>query len=360
MRKGNIPPRKEGAIYRGVDIVKYKNAEQLPFEYVGPLGTGGFATVAAVRGKKDGVLYACKTFKPTADSSPDVLRASFEAEHKYVRALNQVHTNIVRAVTAYILEDTQTFSLILEPVASHGDLEAFLSACRDPDRFDEMFAQTKGPFDFAPTHTLLGAFQGLGGALRFVHSCNIRHRDLKPKNCLVHNGKVLLSDFGLAGFYERPSLASTGDAGAMTFRYCAPEVLPDGRRIDSRRTDRTDIFSLGCIFVEIVATLMGSHCAVQPWAKIENDPKRTNIAIRATGSLPALRIGRYADGIEHLISAIRQPSPGHTYTAYFEEIVSAIIPGMLPEEKRQRLSSEQLLDSFIHGDTFQTQNWEVS
>ena len=47
--------------------------------------------------------------------------------------------------------------------------------------------------------SLLKAFFGcLANALQYLHASQIRHRDIKPQNILVHGTRVLFADFGIA------------------------------------------------------------------------------------------------------------------------------------------------------------------
>ena len=83
----------------------------------------------------------------------------------------------------------------------------------------------------------------------YIHAQGLVHRDLKPANVLVQkvpHGMVLkIADFGTA----REVLAS----GSMTPRVCtlwyrAPELLLGA----TRYTTAVDIWSLGCICVELI------------------------------------------------------------------------------------------------------------
>jgi serine/threonine protein kinase len=40
-------------------------------------------------------------------------------------------------------------------------------------------------------------------ALKFLQDKKIIHRDIKPKNILLHNGKVKIADFGVAKMIDK-------------------------------------------------------------------------------------------------------------------------------------------------------------
>ena len=65
-------------------------------------------------------------------------------------------------------------------------------------------------------------FQVLRG-VDFLHSHRIIHRDLKPQNLLVtRNGRIKITDFGLARIYDFYSLLTSV---VVTLWYRSPEVL---------------------------------------------------------------------------------------------------------------------------------------
>ncbi|QSZ35975.1 hypothetical protein DSL72_007097 [Monilinia vaccinii-corymbosi] len=106
------------------------------------------------------------------------------------------------------------------------------------------------------TETALGFLQQIMGciteALAFVHEKGIRHRDLKPKNILLSTGRVYLADFGIArDVKECDDSITCGRCG--TASWIAPEVY-DG---EYHYMSRADVFSLGCIFLNIATILYG-------------------------------------------------------------------------------------------------------
>lgn len=107
-----------------------------------------------------------------------------------------------------------------------------------------------------PVGEALPLMRELCEAVTAVHEAGIIHRDLKPENVfLITNeggGRAKLLDFGIARIAEAvgatvTSLTPTG-AFVGTPVYAPPEQW-DGERLD----ERSDIYSLGCVFYEMVA-----------------------------------------------------------------------------------------------------------
>ncbi|KAF5478499.1 hypothetical protein F2P56_005053 [Juglans regia] len=88
-------------------------------------------------------------------------------------------------------------------------------------------------------------------ALKFMHTANVYHRDLKPKNILANaNCKLKVCDFGLArvAFSDMPTAIFWTDYVATRW-YRAPELCGS---FFAKYTPAIDIWSIGCIFAEVL------------------------------------------------------------------------------------------------------------
>ena len=82
--------------------------------------------------------------------------------------------------------------------------------------------------------------------LKYIHSANVLHRDLKPQNLLIDkDGNLKLADFGLARAFGVPLRSYTHEV--VTLWYRAPEVLLGGRQYSTG----VDMWSVGTIFAEM-------------------------------------------------------------------------------------------------------------
>ncbi|KAK4741733.1 hypothetical protein SAY87_025321 [Trapa incisa] len=88
-------------------------------------------------------------------------------------------------------------------------------------------------------------------ALKYIHTANVYHRDLKPKNILANaNCKLKICDFGLArvAFSDAPTTIFWTDYVATRW-YRAPELCGS---FFSKYTPAIDIWGIGCIFAEVL------------------------------------------------------------------------------------------------------------
>ncbi|KAF3926556.1 Ankyrin-3 [Arthrobotrys entomopaga] len=240
--------------------------EPLPFRSKGPLGVGGFGAVDRVVSVVSGKEYARKRLPRGAvgkgggagPRAKEHMKA-FKAELEVLKRLRHRHT--VEYVGSYT--DTQHLGIIMAPVAD-GNLAWFLNkiVAEDINRTITTTVSSTGSAGTSLDGTtsvekraLLRTYFGcLASALDYLHSSQIRHKDIKPQNILVMPGTgVLLTDFGLSFDWAELSRSTTkGAPAALSPRYAAPEVAEHEPRGTS-----ADMWSLGCVFLEMVTVLKG-------------------------------------------------------------------------------------------------------
>ncbi|KAK4482904.1 hypothetical protein RD792_010077, partial [Penstemon davidsonii] len=104
--------------------------------------------------------------------------------------------------------------------------------------------------DLTPEHYQFFLYQLLRG-MKYIHTANVFHRDLKPKNILANaDCKLKVCDFGLArvAFNDTPTAIFWTDYVATRW-YRAPELCGS---FFSKYTPAIDIWSIGCIFAELL------------------------------------------------------------------------------------------------------------
>ena len=86
-------------------------------------------------------------------------------------------------------------------------------------------------------------------ALQAAHEYGVVHRDIKPSNLLLDgDGKLWVTDFGLARCSSNPALTKTGDV-VGTLRYMSPEQASGQSALVD---ERTDVYSLGATLYELL------------------------------------------------------------------------------------------------------------
>ncbi|KAH0558930.1 hypothetical protein GP486_004444 [Trichoglossum hirsutum] len=209
----------------------FAQGEPLPFEVVGRLGSGAHGYVDKVMSTVSHREYARKLFRRKRGFSKDGIK-SFLMELQVLKRVSHIHC--VELVQSYT--DPKYFALIMSPVADCNLFEYYDVASGSSDKL-----------------SLLRSFFGcLANALQYIHDIKIRHRDIKPQNVLVKADRVLLTDFGIALDWEHLSRSTTTADSGKTWPYAAPEVA----RYEKRNTS-ADVWSLGCIFLEMVTVLKG-------------------------------------------------------------------------------------------------------
>jgi tRNA A-37 threonylcarbamoyl transferase component Bud32 len=89
----------------------------------------------------------------------------------------------------------------------------------------------------------------ISGALDYAHRHGVIHRDIKPENILLHDGRALVSDFGIALAASKAGARITETGMSLgTPTYMSPEQAMGEREI----TARSDVYALGCVTYEML------------------------------------------------------------------------------------------------------------
>jgi serine/threonine protein kinase len=199
------------------------------------LGSTSTAVVESVKCRR--ILLARKTVRCNRRMTKEM--AIDEVAH--LSRLN--HAHIVRVIGTYSM--AETLSILMYPVAEW-NLETFLS---------NLHSGSDGIFKKSALAKFFGC---LANTVAYIHSSLTKHMDIKPQNILVRKRrqntwthyKVYITDFGIARSYTSLDVSETEGPTMFTRRYAAPEVV-DGQK----RGLPADIFSLGCVFLEMAAVL---------------------------------------------------------------------------------------------------------
>jgi len=191
------------------------------FENFSEIGSGGSASVHVICWKNTQIKFAIKKFNE--GSKEEIIN-----EIKIMRMAS--HPTIIKFYGVTKLQDESNYSLVLE-YADGGTLEKHL---RDNAR---TLIKWESQLKFAKEIT---------GAVLWLHVNKIIHGDLHPKNILIHQNTLKLTDFGCSRLQ--------GDKEFTKPRGIIPYMDPKNLNAGScDLTKKSDIYSLGVVFWELTS-----------------------------------------------------------------------------------------------------------
>lgn len=214
------------------------------------VGDGSFGTVEEVCNNSN-LVFARKTMRRVDEDAASEGRSGngcqwrlehFENELNVLRKTGE-HKHIVHFCGSYT--DECHFALLFQPVA---------------ERTLQHILVKEEPLNDEEVRRLWQSFGCLASGLAWLHSKPIRHKDIKSANILITNddeGSILFCDFGSALDAENRDNAQTeGYPHKRTRRYLSPEAARS-----EPRDEASDVWSLGCVFLEILTVLQGNRVA---------------------------------------------------------------------------------------------------
>jgi serine/threonine protein kinase len=187
-----------------------------------------------------------------------------------------VHHHVVSYVASYEATnynqynepEDQVLGIIMYP-PGRCDLEMALTAVSREYGGDH--AQPLSDSCLKQLRSMFGFFSCLSQALSYLHTTDviIKHKDIKPANIIIDAfGQPLITDFGISKRYADEKLVSTQGGSTWTRKYAPPEAYSRGEKCGFR----ADVFSLGCVFLELLTVLLGeslenlrAHMQDQPY-----------------------------------------------------------------------------------------------
>ncbi|XP_055098159.1 cyclin-dependent kinase 3 isoform X4 [Symphalangus syndactylus] len=189
------------------------------FQKVEKIGEGTYGVVYKAKNRETGQLVALKKIR--LDLEMEGVPSTAIREISLLKELK--HPNIVQLLD--VVHNERKLYLVFEFLSQ--DLKKYMDST---------------PGSELPLH-LIKLLQGVS----FCHSHRVIHRDLKPQNLLINElGAIKLADFGLARAFGVPLRTYTHEV--VTLWYRAPEILLGSKFY----TTAVDIWSIGCIFAEMV------------------------------------------------------------------------------------------------------------
>jgi len=202
------------------------------YQIIRDLGKGAYGVVCAARNKLTGEEVAIKKVIKIFEKT--ILTRRALREIKLLKHFNG-HENIVGLIDMDLSHPHNFNEVYLVEELMEADLHQIIRSGQP----------------LTDAHFQYFLFQILRG-LKFVHSANVLHRDLKPGNLLVNaDCELKICDFGLArGYVDSEDAHSAGfmTEYVATRWYRAPEIMLSFQSY----TKAIDMWSVGCIFAEML------------------------------------------------------------------------------------------------------------
>jgi serine/threonine protein kinase len=198
------------------------------YEILGPIGTGGMATVVKAYQPKLDRYVAIKMLHAMFLSDQGFI-ARFEREARVVASLH--HPNIIPLYDYSQDPDTKQPYLVMRLIEGQSLKERLVR---------------EGP---PPLSATLQIITSIANALTYAHSQGVLHRDVKPSNVILSEDQTpYLMDFGLARMIKAGESTMSADMMIGTPHYISPEQAQGSLILDAR----TDVYSLGVVLYELV------------------------------------------------------------------------------------------------------------
>ena len=197
------------------------------FEVLAEIGRGAMGIVYKAKDPMLERTVAIKTINMSMDrDGAEMYEKRFNQEARAAGGLN--HPNIV---TVYDIGKTDTECYMAMEYIEGAELRTLLL-----------------PGKPMPVPRALSIAAQVAEGLAYAHERGVVHRDIKPANIMVpETGAVKITDFGIARMRSSNVQTQTGMMMGSP-KYMSPEQV-----IGKRADHRTDIFSLGVIFYEMLS-----------------------------------------------------------------------------------------------------------
>ncbi|MFF4950991.1 serine/threonine-protein kinase [Streptomyces chattanoogensis] len=194
------------------------------------VGRGGMGTVWRAEDELLGRHVAVKKLHVPPHLQEDEIQTLYERTRREARSAARIaHPHVI--VVHDVVDDEGLPCIVMEYIPS-----ATLSDV----------LKRRGPL---PPGEAARIGRSMAAALRAAHDAGVLHRDVKPANVLLgHDGRIVLTDFGIAVESGTSSLTRTGEL-VGSIQYLAPERLRTGI---AEPGPACDLWSLGATLYQAV------------------------------------------------------------------------------------------------------------
>ena len=116
---------------------------------------------------------------------------------------------------------------------------------------------------------------GLLAALGCAHEAGVIHRDVKPSNIFLKDGRALVGDFGIAAIPTQDEPLTATGLALGTLAYMAPEQFRGGPT-----TPQTDLYAAGLVLLEAVSGVGPGSSSGHPGGEWRGIPRQLAGSLR--------------------------------------------------------------------------------
>ena len=235
---------------------------------LGLIGSGGGGSkVYKVKNLDNNQIYALKKIK-----------FDYESEEERKRNLNEIkilkelhHPNLIQFYDSF-KEKGKLY--IIQEYADGGDLSQKIKTYKESNKL-------------LPENLIWEIFIQLCIVIKYVHSNNILHRDIKSQNVfLMENGIVKLGDFGISKILNNINEFANTSLGTPYF--LSPEIC-----MGKEYNYKSDLWMLGCVLYEMA-------CKDKPFKGINLPNLLINIINQTVSDIPNV----YSDFMKNLVKKL--------------------------------------------------------
>lgn len=295
--------------------VEFSKEDSLPLLIMPAIGHSATALVDQV---------ICRRIKLARKSMTLTRRTVLETAMNEVVHLQRLrHPHVIQLVGTYL--QGRTFSILLYPVCDW-NLTSYMEGASNSQRWE-----------------IIGFFRCLAHAVNYIHKAQIKHMDIKPGNLLVRKKvrgnqyhQVYIADFGISRNFESEHQSETDSPTARSFKYCAPEVSKQ-----EKRGRKSDVFSLGCVYIEMLTVLMGRGLdEFEDYITHDNGSFHDNLS-RVNAWIHLLQLDETSPSVDGI------PGPRGArvtpYDTFKHDEVESEIKTMISEDPQARPSASKVL-----------------
>jgi tetratricopeptide (TPR) repeat protein/predicted Ser/Thr protein kinase len=227
------------------------------YEVISLLGQGGMGAVYKARDIELNRTIALKTIRRELGGNQSIID---RFKQELILSTQVTHRNVVRI---FDLGEAEGMKFITMEYIEGNDLRTLIHERKKlpPEEVVDIIAQACRALDAA-------------------HGVGVIHRDLKPQNIMRDaNGRVVVMDFGLARTLEGDGMTMSG-ALVGTMEYMSPE-----QALSKSLDQRSDIYSLGLIFYELLAGETPFHADTALASLIRRTQERATPVSQRTSSI---------------------------------------------------------------------------